>query len=179
MTTTKKISPDIWAEMKTAYQMGEGLRAIARRFNYDAANLSRRLKKEGVVQGQLKEVIEQKITTAIDSAKVIDEPIQQITTPQQHKVVSKILNKKLERLTVANEIAELALNLNQNLLTEVYNRANPANRGKSDYYPPHEAIALLRGLGMSYDKLITLLGLKPNDADDPDEPTQLSIELIG
>lgn len=175
MAKSKIITSEIWAEIRTRYQMGDGIREIARSFNIDPSNLQRRLKKEGVVSGELSKVVIEHEREVLKKMAEIPEKVQQLTTPQQQPFVQQVFDKKKEQLSVVNDITDIALKLHKNLLIQVNNLANPANKNG---YKPHEAASVLRSLGMSYDTLLKQMGINPDLETNGNTAKELTIKLI-
>jgi len=149
--------------MLNRFQIGDALRDIARDYNYDIGNLSRRFKKAGVVQGELQPLLKKQYKKAMDIASAITPAIQRRTTPIQQEGLKKILTKRAEQLLTINEITDVALKLHKNLLIQVNNLAAKGN------YKPHEAASVLRTLGMSYDSLLKQMGIEQSNPDKPPE----------
>jgi hypothetical protein len=169
ITKSKPLTPEQYAEMKTRYQMGDAIREIARDFNYDSGNLTRRFKKEGIVQGELQHLIDKKVIAAAESIKTITADIQQITSPLQEPIIQNKLNERAAKwLGIVEDVTDIALKLNKNLLIEVSNRSKPDAKNK---YEPHQSAAILRTLGMSHDKLLEQTGIsaKSNAGDDSEK----------
>lgn len=174
ITKTKRLTEEQYAEMRTRFQMGDSIREIARDFNYDSGNLTRRFKKDGVIHGELQHLINKKALAAAEELKTITADIQQITSPLQHPIIQNKLNERAAKwLGIVEDTTDIALKLNHKLLIEVNNRSKPGIR---DGYKPHESAAILRTLGMTHDKLLEQTGItaKPKE---PSEENQSSVVL--
>ncbi len=178
MAKAKRLTIEQYAEMKTRYQMGEGIRELAREYSYDAGNLSRRLQKDGAIQGELQQVIQAKVIEATEEfnekVTTITTDVQQITTEAQKPFVEKELNKRASQwLGIVEDTTDIALRLNQKLLIEVNNRSRP---GAPNGYDPHQSAAILRTLGMTQDKLLEQTGIsaKPIEPNNPNGNSKLS-----
>ncbi len=183
MARKSSLTEEQWADMLNRYQMGDSIRDISRDYNYDSGNLTRRFQKSGAVQGELQQVIKKQFKKAVEQATAITPEIQQITAEIQHEGIKRILDKRGEQLAIVNEVTDIALKLHRNLLAEVSNLANPVNRDKGGY-KPHEAAAILRSLGMSYDKLLEQMGISGEDHKNPDNPDSsengiVTVRLVG
>lgn len=155
---TKRLTEQQYAEMCTRYQMGDGIREIARDFNYDPANLQKKFKKDELVQGELLHLIDKKTIVAAESLKTITTDILQITTELQRPMVQHKLNERVAQwLGIVEGTTDIALRLNRDVLAEVSDRSkqDTANR-----YQPEQTAAILRVLGMTHDKLLEQTGIK-------------------
>ncbi|MCC2644760.1 MAG: hypothetical protein K0R94_538 [Burkholderiales bacterium] len=83
-----KLTQKQWIEIKAKYQMGKSIREIAREYNYDSGNLSRKAKKEGWVHGEIQHLITAKANAINEVAKTTAE-IQQATLPKQQETIER------------------------------------------------------------------------------------------
>jgi|GEM_PF-4009259 hypothetical protein len=162
----KALTQKRWAEMKTRYQMGDGVREIARDFDYDSGNLTRRLKKEGIKQGELKDIIDKKVVDAAKSIKTITPEICDVTTPAQRPSIQKALDERAaEWLGIVENTTDMALRFNQKILRDTIAQTEPGNQK----YRLHEAAAILRTLGVSQDKLLEQTGISATPTQPPEK----------
>lgn len=159
---TKRLTEEQYAEMRTRYQMGDAIREIARDFNYDSGNLTRRFKKDGVIQGELQHLINKKAIAAAEDLKTITADIQQITSPLQQPLIQDKLNQRAAQwLGIVENTTDIALKLNRDTLIKV------SDRSKDGKYEPEQTAAILRALGMSHDKLLEQTGISAEAISNP------------
>ena len=157
MAYAKRLTAEQYAEMKTRYQMGDSIYQIAKDFNYDNGNLTRRFNKDGLVQGELQLAVKRKIIDAADSIKEITPELQTITDLEQRPFVENILNKRANHLLeLANDFADIAMKLNRNLLAQVHNMSKP---NVPNGYKPHESTQILKSLVSTQDILLNQTGV--------------------
>ncbi len=107
-----KLTSRQWLEIKTKYQMGKPIRAIAREYNYDSGNLTRKAKKERWTHGEIQQIVSTQaniINVLIENTAVIQQKI----TLEQHQIIFN------EVLLLAG-IRELAYNTQFEMLKRGY-----------------------------------------------------------
>ncbi len=156
----KPLTPDQWAEMCTRYELGGGIREIARDFGCDPGNLAKRFKKDGIVQNALQDVVTEKATETIRELQNFipdTTEITTITTDPQKKLLRTAINTKLASwLSIAEDTTDEAFKLNQQLLGEVKKLSQP---GVKDGYKPHEATQVLRSIVSTHGMLLEQTGI--------------------
>lgn len=167
VTRTKRLTEEQYAEMRTRFQMGDSIREIAREFNYDSGNLTRRFKKDGVIQGELQHLINKKVLAAAEDLKTITADIQQITSPLQHPIIQNRLNERAAKwLGIVEDNTNIAFRINQKILQQIDEMSEP---DYPDGYKPHQSAMVMRTLGVSHDKLLEQTGISAESLMNPDK----------
>lgn len=99
-----------WLEIKTKYQAGHKLRDIAKEYNYDAGNITKRAKKDGWVHGEIQQEILSK-ANAVSDLITSETKIQQKIQQNQTEIVNREVFALAELKNVAKDVQQSMLNL--------------------------------------------------------------------
>ena len=157
---TRRLNKAKWLEIKTRYQMGDAIRAIARDYNISDGTIHHRIKKENWTQelsAQLFE-IQQRIKN-----------IEQQIEPSQIPIVEARLSEILQLEKAVNSFIKGAININLRNLKELNNEPDLKTR-----------IVGMSQMKATMADVVAFSNIKPKFEDSKlGQPQILEVRLVG
>ena len=165
-----KLTAKDWGDIETRYKLGHKVRDIAKSFNYDAGNITRKAKQLGWVHGSLQQPIQQTVSAKSN----LQQEIQKIQQPN-----IQLINHEI---AIKNKIQNLdngALDLHEIILKDTMDKT------KSGELSSRDSSQIISTLGLSVDKVAARAGIgkEPTTAvqinNENNQERQITINYIG